>query len=203
MHCFICSQPAIGQCPICWRFYCPQHGNRRCVECARSAPEFGAIPFQTTDETPITLSEAYSLEPVRSSALQRVIAVGAQQECHELILSLISIEVYDDGFAANFRLALAGPPKSTEQLPGVTPILAASAAESDKVVYFASSNPAMGPSGDWYTSLRFAPPLRDTSSSLTIAVVKIEWLPGQPFSKMIEWLGPWTFEVALTADAPR
>lgn len=161
------------------------------------------MPFQTTDETPITGVEFQSLEPVRSSHLQRVIAVGAQQECRGLILSLISVEVYDDGFAANFRLALAAPSDSAEQLPGAMPILAASAAESDKVVYFASPSPSMGPHGDWYASLRFEPPLRDASRHLTIAVIKIEWLPRVPFSKIVEWHGPWMFEVTLTADVPR
>jgi hypothetical protein len=203
MHCFMCSQPAIGQCPVCWRFYCSQHGNRRCIECAHAAPELRSIPFQTTDETPIIVSEARSLEPVRSSALRRVIAVGAQQKCRGLILSLIAIEVYDDGFAVDFRLALADPSKSAEQLPGVVPILAASAAGSDQAVYFASPISAMGPPGNWYTSLRFAPPLRDTSSPLVMTVIKIDWLPLPPSSRMIEWPGPWTFDVTLTADAPR
>ncbi len=202
MYCFMCGRPAASQCPICRRFYCPHHGGRRCVECTRSAVESGALPFQTTDASLIIVSETQSLEPVRSGSLQRTIAVGAQQECQGLILSLISIEVYDDGFVANFRLAVAGPPKSAEQLPGVMPILTASATESDNVVYFAYPRPAMGPPGDWYASLRFAPPLRDTSRYLTIAVIKIEWLPRQPSSKIIEWLGPWTFEVTLIADAP-
>ncbi len=159
MHCFICGQPVIGQCPVCWRFYCSQHGNRRCVECVRSE----VVPFQTANEGPIIVSEVQSLEPVRSSTLQRVIAVGAQQKCRGLMLSLIAIEVYDDGFAVDFRLALADPSKSAEQFPGGMPILAASATGVDQMVYFASPISAMGPPGNWYTSLRFAPPLRDTS----------------------------------------
>jgi hypothetical protein len=34
MICHVCHQPASGQCKSCLRFYCPQHGDLTCVDCA-------------------------------------------------------------------------------------------------------------------------------------------------------------------------
>jgi hypothetical protein len=47
MICYICGQPAVGQCQSCRRFYCKEHGDLRCQNCAppgAGEARFGA-PF--------------------------------------------------------------------------------------------------------------------------------------------------------------
>lgn len=34
MNCYICGKPAVGQCKSCGRFYCAEHGDVYCNECA-------------------------------------------------------------------------------------------------------------------------------------------------------------------------
>jgi hypothetical protein len=137
------------------------------------------------------------VEPIRVSALQRVIASGEQQEYRGLTLSLVSIEVFDDGFAASFRLAFADS-SAAEQVPGLIPLLAVSAADEHGVAYYASPTPALGPRGDWHAAIRFEPALRHAGGQLTISIIKIEWLPTPPASDAdAKWYGPWTFQVAL------
>ncbi len=50
MQCYVCADPAIGQCQACWKFYCEAHGDRICEQCrpeqveARSASSSWAAP---------------------------------------------------------------------------------------------------------------------------------------------------------------
>ncbi len=196
MHCFICNQPAIGQCQICWRFYCLQHGNRQCVECAGSVSRADAPRPDVTDTGPVSIA-VHPLGTIRSSQLQRVIALGERQEYQGLILSLISVEVYNDGFASNFRLTFTNS-TDARQAPGAAPVLMANARDALGTGYYAPSVLAMGPHGDWHASIRFEPALREKSDQLAVSVVKIEWLPQLPSSDIVKWFGPWTFQVPLS-----
>lgn len=195
MICFVCSEPAVGQCQVCWRFYCSQHGDRRCVECSHSTP---SSEFMKPQGVGISSVEVRSLEPARVSNLQRVIASGEQQTYEGLSLSLVSVEVYDDGFAANFRLAFAES-TAARRIPGLTPLLAVSAMDAQGTTYYASPAPAIGPLGDWHATIRFEPALHSAAGQLTASIVKIEWLPAPPTSEIItKWYGPWTFQVTLS-----
>jgi hypothetical protein len=44
MICHVCEQPASGQCQACGKFYCPQHGDMRCIRCVK-------MKFQGREET--------------------------------------------------------------------------------------------------------------------------------------------------------
>jgi len=196
MICFTCRQPAVGQCPICWRFYCSQHGNRRCFECFNSLPSSESAESQITGKG-IASVEIRSLELGRASQLRRVVTSMQQHEHQNLIISLISVEVYDDGFAADFRLTFADSVVA-EQMPGQVPILFAGGTNTDGTACYASPTPAIGSLGDWRALIRFEPALRSASGEVSLSVVKIEWLPMPSTANPItRWYGPWSFQVTL------
>ena len=47
MICHICHSEAVGQCKDCGRFYCPDHGDIRCVKCRGGEK---ADPFPDLEE---------------------------------------------------------------------------------------------------------------------------------------------------------
>ena len=57
MLCYVCLQPAVGQCQSCLRFYCREHGDRLCTRCAPPKPltsylPVGAVPGQARPSPP-------------------------------------------------------------------------------------------------------------------------------------------------------
>lgn len=197
MICFKCDQQAVGQCPVCWRFYCPQHGNRRCNECAYTTSGVEFIGSRIISKGPITSVEVQPLEPIRVGRLQRVIVSGDHQEYKGLIIGLVCIEVYSDGFVAIFRLTLADSTVA-QHIPSPVPLLAATASDEEGTAFYASPQAAIGPIGDWHAIVRFEPSLRETSNRLSISIVRIEWLPIPPASSVItKWFGPWTFQIQI------
>ena len=51
MICRICKQPASGQCQECRRFYCPRHGDIRCVACEETAQTVQSIQTQRRESS--------------------------------------------------------------------------------------------------------------------------------------------------------
>jgi hypothetical protein len=56
MECYVCGQPAVGQCKKCLRFYCKQHGDVLCEACASKSEETAQVSTPSP-ATPIVVVE--------------------------------------------------------------------------------------------------------------------------------------------------
>jgi len=212
MICYICGQPAVGQCQSCWRFYCKEHGDLRCQNCARPAaaePRFGVSPpsFQVfrvergaerRREGRRTMRVPW--RPPRLYTLERVIPVVQSQTCGQTELILVSIECYDDGFLVNYIVRGGpSPPRPKLALAGFhSPELWWEASDDAGVVYQGMTRAGGGGAGDFRGSASFSPRLNPAASVLHLRVEEVQWLAHGPGQRSSVEAGPWQFEIALT-----
>ena len=115
MNCHIRADSATGQCQVCWKFYCAGHGDVACQPCQGQRSATGALPGW--DRIGTVIGEDRPPNPPRVSRptdierlpLQRVIAVGQNVLHGETEVTLVSLELFGEGFIANFRLTGWGP----------------------------------------------------------------------------------------------
>jgi hypothetical protein len=193
MTCHICPEPAIGQCPTCWKFYCASHGDILCQSCQ---PE----PEQPTQDAPGLSGAAQMPGSMRATTLERVVPIAETKTCGKTELTLISLELYEDGFSLGYlaRELEQPPPMSsaTWMFPRMlTPLF--SARDDRGSTYSAGFSGAGGGQGGVSRGgVRFTPSVDPTIKKLTLRVEQLAWMAhgGGP-SRIDE--GRWEFEVAL------
>ncbi|MEE8466747.1 MAG: hypothetical protein V3S68_09740, partial [Dehalococcoidia bacterium] len=211
MNCHICGQPATGQCRVCWKFYCAEHGDRVCQTCqqqqeaATGAPpgwdRMGpGVPGQ--HRTPGSPRPPRPPGPdIERQTLQRVLGVGKSiqhGDAGETEVTLLSLELFESGFIANFRLRGWGPgenPHADFPQPGFirSPTFYAEAVDDHGNNYQSFPGRGGGGRAQWRMSHRFSPELAVTDGQLHITIEEIQWSPqGAGVRTMIE-TGPWQF----------
>jgi hypothetical protein len=123
MICHVCEKPAVGQCMECWRFYCPVHGvDSRCVVCRQRAEErriegervlraMGRIPlsdavigeFGTTRQLTAEEEAEIKRRQMDGLELRRVVPIVQSQPWGDGVITLIALEIYEDGSILTFQ----------------------------------------------------------------------------------------------------
>lgn len=198
MICHICAQPAIGQCKTCLKFYCAAHGDQLCQQCKAKLPMGHFSP--TFAQTVLTSSSIGSGNPAASHSAkltegvpERVLGVGKTIQADGFQIVLLSVELYRDGFVANFRLI--GERPMFPMIPG----LSIEATDSIGNQYDGQAGSGTGTGQMWQTAFPFGPAVPSNAKGLRLTVREITVRgPG------IEYLaplvkGPWVFDVERNA----
>ena len=122
MNRHICAESATGQCQVCWKFYCAEHGDRRCQTCQKqreaSGDPSGWKPMGNVigEPRPPRSSRKPPPQPpgpdIERQPLQSVIGVAQNirlGDTGETEVTLVSLELFESGFVANFRIRGWGP----------------------------------------------------------------------------------------------
>ncbi len=204
MNCHICLQPAIGQCQRCWKFYCADHGDRLCTMCTREAAVTGSILPGFRRPSPFGIKDVEELRdriargPIaRHEQLVRVIAVGQTQMSNGSEVSVLSLDLYDDGVRMNYRIR--DTIEQTERL--ALGFLQFDWKAVDDVGTNYISRPLDGGGSD--KELRgahsFSPALPQAATRLELSLAAIPRRdPTGARADPILQPGPWRFEIPLT-----
>jgi hypothetical protein len=212
----MCDSPAIGQCQVCWRFYCHLHGELICDTCKAKSPDWQASPFQDLshqvlvsgpDAPPPTaeqLQEMMSqLGIVRKTTLRRVIPVAQTQTMGDTQVTLASLDVYDECFVTRFLIRrLESQEKDPVQgmFHGM-PSMDWHITDNTGRMYRTSFDGGGGGSDDYHYEMTVSPGLEKDVNRLDFVINEIEWntMPFMPqaFSRKKIEPGPWRFEVPV------
>ena len=211
MNCHICDESATGQCQVCWKFYCASHGDRVCRSCqsqggTTAAPAGWDRMGAVVGEHRVPGSPRPERPPdIEGQPLQRVIGVGQNiqlGEAGETEVTLVSLELFEGGFIANFRLRGWGPgtnPHADLRQPGFirSPEFYVEAIDDQDNKYQAFPGSGGGGRAHWRKSHRFSPELATAEGELHVTIEEIQWSPhGGGVRTLIE-TGPWQFDVPL------
>ncbi|MCH8989815.1 MAG: hypothetical protein IIA92_13550 [Chloroflexi bacterium] len=206
MNCHICANPAAGQCQVCWKFYCADHGDRLCQPCQSQRGTTGAPagwePMGAVMGQPRSPRSSRVDRPpdIEGQPLQRVIGVG-QTVCHgDTEVVLVSLELYADGSMVSFRLRKTPPdeprasPVATTHHPEFSPEAADDLGNKFQVWPHSGSG---GGDRYWRAAMRIHPELPAQAKNLRITITEVRWLArGSGVSSVTE-PGPWEFDVSL------
>ena len=210
MNCHVCAESATGQCQICWKFYCAEHGDRVCQTCqkqrqaVRDPSEWDRMDTVRGEHRPPRPPRPPGPD-IERQALQRVIGVGQNiqlGEAGETEVTLVSLELFEGGFIANFRLRGWGPgtnPHADLRQPGFirSPEFYVEAIDDQDNKYQAFPGSGGGGRAHWRKSHRFSPELATAEGELHVTIEEIQWSPhGGGVRTLIE-TGPWQFDVPL------
>lgn len=194
MICYICAQPAIGQCKICLKFYCTAHGDQLCQQCrakipvAPPAPVIAAMVLGSSSVGSDHPSASHSAR-LTEGVPERVLSVGKALQAEGFQIVLLSVELYRDGFVANLRLI--GERPMFPMIQGLS--LEATDDIGNQYVGQAGSGSGTGQMSQ--TAFGFRPAVPSNANGLRITVREITIMgPGMrqalPLVK-----GPWVFDV--------
>jgi hypothetical protein len=197
MNCHICNRPAIGQCQACWKFYCAEHGDRLCDKCAHPAKT-----EEPTGETegPIIIAPwiVGAVEPTEGKIL-RVVPVILTRDQEGVEITIVSLELYDNGFLINYRLR---DPNQVGLVLGrratLIPILTFDVQNDLGQTYYGFPSAAtVGPPGDWRGIARLGSAIEQGVRELRVRVTEIEWRSWHPEQKNVTQQGLWEFQIRL------
>lgn len=218
MLCHICESNAIGQCQVCWRFYCRAHGEVICQTCKAKSPDWMASQGQSDLTLSHTLSVSSPDQPtptpeqlqeimrqmgvVRKTILRRVVPVVQTQTIRDTQITLVSLDIYDECFVAHVRVRILDddddPTRSVFQgMPDIDWHVS-----DDTGREYSTSFGGGGGNGDESRyEFTVAPAIADDVHRLDFIINQLEWrtfpfMPQFASKKKIE-PGPWRFEVLL------
>lgn len=114
----------------------------------------------------------------------------------ETELTLISLELHEEGFAANFHLQVGEPSDSSQDF-GRMPSFQAQATDDQGGKYESSRGRGGGGDGHWRLTQNFIPDLAVSVRQLHVSIGEIQWMGrGSEVRSAIE-SGPWEFDVSL------
>ncbi len=213
MNCHICAEPAIGECQVCWKFYCAEHGDRRCQTCQKereSAVTYGRWDSMgaVTDEPRSSRAPGDSRPPrpdIDKEVLQRVIAVAQKVQLGdtgETEVTLVCLELFESGFIANFRLRGWGPgsnPQDDPDQPNINraPDYYVEAVDDHGNKYQGRSGGGGGGNAHHRNNHRFTPGLTTADGQLHFTIEEILWTSHRAGVRQMIETGPWQFDVSL------
>ena len=196
MNCHICGQPATGQCRVCWKFYCPAHGDLACQPCQqqRTADRGPSMVLMGHDDG----SGSARPRPLRLDRRVpvRIIEAIDTVKYGETELTLISLEIYEDAFAANFHLQVGIQSDSSPGFRGM-PDFQMQATDDQGGSYESSRGRGGGGDANWRLTQNFTPNLAASARHLYVSIEEIQWLRGGPGDSPATESGPWAFDVRL------
>ncbi len=206
MNCHVCTQPATGQCQVCSKFYCADHGDVVCQPCQEQRSATGAPPgwepMGTVIGQPRTPRSPRISRPsdIEDQPLRRVIGVGQTVRHGVTEVALVSLELYADGSMVNFRLRKTPPngprpsPVATTHHPEFSP-----EAADDLGNEFQVWPRSGGGGGDryWRASMQLDPEIPDQAKSLHVTISEVQWHGRGRGQESFTEPGPWEFDVSL------
>ena len=139
----------------------------------------------------------------RLEEIVRVIGVGERRVGGDLALTLLSVEIYRDGFVAQFHLVGGRPTEGASGMPGF-PQFTAAASDDRGTIY--RERPYGGSGGgnspgrvSWRMASAFAPALGEGARALTLRVGEVAWstIAEGEMRASHTTAGPWEFVVGL------
>lgn len=203
MKCHICGQPATGQCRVCWKFYCAAHGDTVCQPCQQHRPAGRGDQRDLETARMVLLGHgepqgAAGSRPLRLDrhVPRRVVPVIDTAKKGETELTLMSLELYEEGFAANFHLQVGRPSDSSRGFGGM-PHFQAQATDDQGASNESWPGRGGGGDGHWRLTQNFTPNLVASARHLHVSIDEIQWIRGGPGDRSAIDSGPWAFDVPL------
>jgi len=224
MRCHICDKPSIGQCKSCWKFYCKDHGDVFCQKCSEGEaaewhPAHGRwwVGNELTASTPVIM-EAQAIGPDESAEqirkaldefpalkfkgeeLLRVVPVVQEQTMGKTRLTIISLELYSDGFTMQYEVARIDAPADPRlaMMEPSYPEVHWEASDDTGAKYVGMNLDGGSTERGWRTREVFAPCVSVGASRLTLVSGEILWMAFGPGMRSRVEPGPWRFEIPLT-----
>ncbi len=209
MKCHICGEPSVGQCQSCWKFYCAEHGDVFCQECAdvQAAAQEPSLTGNTdepdnqeSDEGPVRLEVIPGVQIGDEEELRRVIPVVQSQTRRGSRVTVVSIEVYDIGFAVIHewrRVKGSLKPHESDHWMSL-PVVSWSATDDKGREYRMGSSRSSGDAHFLRQRNDFGPSLPPDAKLLMLSVEEMFWSARRPSQRPRVERGPWRFEVPLT-----
>ncbi|HVP05865.1 MAG TPA: hypothetical protein VMT90_09340 [Dehalococcoidia bacterium] len=217
MICHVCESPAVGQCQVCWRFYCREHGEIICETCKEKSPDWQtshgqsdvalsqAVSVAGPDQPPPTPEQLEEMMRqmgvVRKTILKRVIPVAQTQTIGDTQITLVSLDLYDECFDAHIRLRTLGIGQADPVQRHGMPNMEWEVTDDAGRQYATSFNGGGGSSDEYRYDMTVAPGITDDVQRLDFVINQIEWstFPFLPNfgRRTITEPGPWRFEVSV------
>ena len=204
MNCHICSEPALGQCPVCEKFFCSAHGDKICQRCSqltasgREEGDQARLQLVRSDQHDLRHDDARRRWlHLDKSIPERVIEVIGSYMHGERTVTLVSLELYKIGFLADFRFdGMEGG-----QLPlghVFVPRISSRAIDDKGGSYKSTSGTGKGNSGSQCLSCQYTPAVATEVRTLHVTIDDIEWIGyGILETRTVVEQGPWEFDVTL------
>ena len=211
MKCHVCGEPAVGQCQTCWKFYCDGHGNVFCQDCAdlqaaaRGPTQWMNVTAQTDEPDedekgePLLSPMLVVMPELSNEELRRVVPVVQSQTRGDCRITIISIEVYDSGFAMESELRYVGRSSGLQGFARLMahPEVSWSATDGKGRKYLGRPSAGHGDFGFWRGRTVFGPGLPPDANLLILSVEEVLWAAHNPGQRSRVQTGPWRFEVPL------
>jgi len=209
VKCHICGEPSIGQCRSCWKFYCALHGDVVCERCRDDPAAHQDFPWQAGRlrvrqvgpvEEEADAQQVDFPDMKRGKVLERVVSVAQTRTQGETELTIISVDLYDDGFILNYRLRAPVEPMGLGFgmiSLGSTGEILFKVADDRGAKYHGMPGAGSGSGEYWRGDFTFTPRVNPQARELTIRVEEFEWMVRDPRQKSQLQLGPWEFRVPL------
>lgn len=218
MRCHMCHEMAVGQCQSCWKFYCQAHGDILCEQCKPEQPrtDVGAHTSLTAahqighaeEEGQGTSSHLPSSLPgiMEARVLERVVPIAQTKTQGSTELTLLSLEVYDDGFILHYQLRALE--EEREVRPGVMifpghPEVIFEIRDDLGNEYKGFPGGAGGSHKQWRGEHRFTPRIDQKARTLHLRVEEVQWLAHGAGQRSRIQPGPWEFAVSLPRSRVR
>ncbi len=209
MKCHVCGEPSVGQCQSCWKFYCARHGDISCQKCAdvQAAAQEPSLTGdsdepdnQESGEGPVRLEVIPGLQIGDEEELRRVIPVVQSQTQRGSRVTVVSIEVYDIGFAVIHewrRVRGSLKPHESDHWMSL-PVVSWSATDDKGREYRMGFSRSGGDAHFLRQRTDFGPSLPPDAKLLMLSVEEMFWSERRPGQHPRVERGPWRFEVPLT-----
>ena len=200
MNCYICQQPSIGQCQVCWKFYCPEHGDVRCRVCQQERESAGESSGGARMFLLGTHNEPHDHPPnLDAQPVQQVIPVAQSVARANTSMDLVSLELYSGGFIAHFRFRGTPPGESGPGNHGMRshPEFTPGATDDLGNTYEGQRHGGGGGNGHYRAAVHFSSALAAQAKVLDFTVDEIRWMAFGPGQRSSVQPGPWEFRVEL------
>ena len=209
MNCHICANQATGQCRVCWKFYCADHGDLVCQPCQGQRGTSGSpggwqsMGIVYGQHRPPGSPRVNKPVDIEAQPLERVIGVGQAIKHGNTEIALVSLELYASGAMLNCRLR-KDPPDGPGSRPVGTTFNPEFSPEAIEVIDDLGNKFQVSPRGGgggrdiyWRTSMKLEPEIPAQSKDLRIAISEVQWFAHRSLAESFAVSGPWEFNVSL------
>jgi hypothetical protein len=145
---------------MCWRFYCPEHGDGNCRPCAERIAEL-ARRFGGPKSGP----------SIPREELVKVVSIAQSKALDDCVLTLISLENYRDSSVLRLQIRSTGELDNADMLvhhrrSSETPFKLEDDLGTSYLVYPSGGH---GDGHVWYGDIKFEPSIPNDASSVTVS----------------------------------
>ena len=204
MNCRICAESATGQCQACWKFYCADHGDVVCQPCQAQRDATGPAAGPVSGGIVIGRPSSTGSSPsnIEAQSLQRVIGAGQAVRHGQTEVTLVSLELYEQGFVVIFNLRDWGRGSTRDASLSDSDLFRAAMFDATAVddqgnVYGGFPGSGGGNSGQWRQVQHFTPEVATARGHLHVSIKEIQWIAQGASARSTTEPGPWEFDISL------